>query len=158
MKKVKYLYILLLASLLASCDPYFWMGMMAGMMGMPAYNTYSTYPSYSPTYVPTYTPTVDWNSVPMSTTYYNYSEGVSTSSSTNTTSTSSSSSSSSSSRTCTKLSVSDIAHCNGTGICAKCNGKGKYYDNSFGLSNWVDPCVTCGGSGKCPSCHGTGKR
>lgn len=68
------------------------------------------------------------------------------------------SSSSSSSRTCRKLSVSDEAHCNGTGVCPKCNGKKRYYDNSFGLDNWVDPCVVCNGSGKCPSCHGTGKR
>lgn len=68
------------------------------------------------------------------------------------------SSGSSSSRTCTKISVSDIAHCNGSGVCSKCNGKGQYYDTSYGYSRWVDPCITCGGSGKCPSCGGTGRR
>lgn len=68
------------------------------------------------------------------------------------------SSSGSSSRTCLRLSVSDYAHCNGTGVCVKCNGKKKYYDTSFGNSHWVDPCVVCSGTGKCPGCHGTGRR
>ncbi len=69
-----------------------------------------------------------------------------------------SSSNSSSSRKCLMQSATDIAHCNGTGICSKCNGKKKYFDSSLGLSHWVDPCVICNGTGKCPSCGGTGKR
>lgn len=62
------------------------------------------------------------------------------------------------SRTCRKISASDIAHCNGNGLCSKCNGKGRYYDTSLGSSRWVDPCDNCKGSGKCPGCHGTGRR
>lgn len=80
------------------------------------------------------------------------SEGKSTTSSSGTGY--SSSSSSSSLRSCTKVSVTDIAHCNGTGKCSKCNGEGKYYDTSYGISRWVNPCIICDGSGKCPSCHG----
>lgn len=71
---------------------------------------------------------------------------------------SSSMSSSSMEKRCKKLSVSDIAHCNGSGVCQKCNGKGKYYDTALGNNNWVDPCVICKGSGKCPSCNGKGYR
>lgn len=69
---------------------------------------------------------------------------------------SSSSSRSSSSHLCRKSSASDITHCNGNGICSKCNGKGKYYDTPFGNGHWVDPCIICNGNGKCPSCKGTG--
>lgn len=65
-------------------------------------------------------------------------------------------SSTSSSRRCTKLNVSDLAHCNGDGKCARCNGKGRYYDTSFGNGRWVNPCIHCKGNGKCPTCHGTG--
>lgn len=60
----------------------------------------------------------------------------------------------SSSRKCMKLSATDNAHCNGYGICSKCNGNKKYFENG----RWVDPCVVCAGSGVCPSCHGTGER
>lgn len=67
------------------------------------------------------------------------------------------SSSRASSRICRKSSASDNAHCNGNGVCSKCNGKGKYYDTSFGNSRWVDPCIVCNGSGKCPSCKGSGR-
>ena len=67
-------------------------------------------------------------------------------------------SSSSSSRVCRKLSATDLAHCNGNGKCPKCNGSKKYFDISYGVSKWVDPCGICNGSGKCPSCHGTGSR
>ena len=70
---------------------------------------------------------------------------------------SNSSSASRTSKTCSRTSASDIAHCGGSGVCSKCNGKGKYYDTSFGNARWVDPCVTCRGSGKCPTCRGTGK-
>ena len=62
--------------------------------------------------------------------------------------------STSSSRRCSKLTATDIAHCNGYGVCSKCNGNKKYFENG----RWVDPCVTCGGSGLCPSCHGEGER
>ena len=67
---------------------------------------------------------------------------------------SSSAGSTSSSRKCMKLTVTDNAHCNGNGLCSKCNGNKKYFENG----RWIDPCVICGGSGMCPSCHGTGER
>lgn len=69
-----------------------------------------------------------------------------------------SSGSTASRRRCTKMSATDIAHCNGSGTCQKCNGKGRYYDTSFGNGRWVTPCTICGGNGKCPSCRGTGYR
>lgn len=65
-------------------------------------------------------------------------------------------SSSSSSRKCMKLSASDNAHCNGTGKCSRCNGQGKYFDTSYGISRWVSPCGACGGSGRCSTCGGDG--
>lgn len=67
---------------------------------------------------------------------------------------SSSAGSTSSSRKCMKLTATDNAHCNGNGLCSKCNGNKKYFENG----RWIDPCVICGGSGMCPSCHGTGER
>ena len=67
---------------------------------------------------------------------------------------SSSTGATSSSRKCMKLTATDNAHCNGNGLCSKCNGNKKYFENG----RWVDPCVICGGSGMCPSCHGTGER
>lgn len=60
----------------------------------------------------------------------------------------------SSSRKCIKLFATDNAHCNGNGICSKCNGNKKYFENG----RWVAPCIICGGSGLCPSCHGVGER
>lgn len=60
----------------------------------------------------------------------------------------------SSSRKCTKLSAIDDAHCNGNGVCSKCNGNKKYFENG----RLIDPCVVCGGSGICPSCHGKSER
>jgi len=70
----------------------------------------------------------------------------------------SSSSSSSTQRRCAKLTATDLAHCNGTGVCQLCNGKGRYFDTSFGNSRWVDPCSQCGGKGKCVTCGGKGYR
>lgn len=67
---------------------------------------------------------------------------------------SSSTGTTSSSRKCMKLTATDNAHCNGNGLCSKCNGNKKYFENG----RWIDPCVICGGSGMCPSCHGTGER
>lgn len=64
----------------------------------------------------------------------------------------------SSTKKCTKLTATDDAHCNGSGICSKCNGKKKYFDNTFGNNLWIDPCPVCKGSGKCPSCQGKGYR
>lgn len=69
-----------------------------------------------------------------------------------------SSSSGSSSKVCQKLSATDNAHCNGSGVCSTCNGKKYYYDSTFGNRHLVDPCVTCNGTGRCPSCNGTGRR
>lgn len=66
--------------------------------------------------------------------------------------------SSSSKKKCIKISATDNAHCNGTGVCSKCNGKKKYYDTSLGIPKWVDPCVVCRGTGKCPGCQGKGYR
>lgn len=71
-----------------------------------------------------------------------YSSGSSSSSS------SSSSGSSSSERFC-RL-------CVGSGKCRTCNGKGRYYDTSFGVSKWID-CPNCS-DGRCTSCGGSGKR
>lgn len=71
-------------------------------------------------------------------------------------SSSSSNVSSSSGKRCKKLSSSDMAHCEGTGVCQRCNGNKRYYTTSFGNGRWVDPCTICGGSGKCPSCNGKG--
>lgn len=65
---------------------------------------------------------------------------------------------SSSSHLCRKTNVSDMAHCNGTGVCQRCNGNKRYYDTSLGSGRWVDPCSVCGGTGKCPSCNGRGSR
>lgn len=59
-------------------------------------------------------------------------------------------------KTCLKLSATDNAHCNGMRVCSRCNGEKAYWDNSFGINHYVDPCVTCGGTGKCPGCNGTG--
>lgn len=69
-----------------------------------------------------------------------------------------SNSTSSSSKRCKKISVTDMAHCEGSGICQRCNGDKRYWDDSFGVGHWVDPCTTCRGTGECPSCHGTGHR
>ena len=66
-----------------------------------------------------------------------------------------SSSTGSSRKKCMKISASDNAHCNGTGVCSRCNGKGRYYDTSFGNASWRH-CSSCGGTGKCPSCNGSG--
>lgn len=87
----------------------------------------------------------------------NMKNGESTYSS-NSSSNGSSGNSSATSRTCKKLSVSDLAHCGGSGVCQRCNGQKRYWDNSFGNGHWVDPCIICGGTGKCPSCNGTGHR
>lgn len=69
---------------------------------------------------------------------------------------SSSNTTTSTGKSCLKLSATDYAHCNGSKVCSKCNGHKAYWDNSFGIRHFVDPCVVCGGSGKCPSCGGSG--
>lgn len=58
---------------------------------------------------------------------------------------------------CTKLYPSDNAHCNGSGICAQCNGKGWYRGSMYGDDN-IYECFACGKTGKCPSCGGTGRK
>lgn len=114
--KKKYISAFVLLLSLTSCDPYFWMGMMAGMMSMPTYNTYNTYPSYTPTYVPTYTPTTDWSTMPIST-------GTSVGTSTSPSSSSSSSSS---------------------GTCRLCNGTGKQIKETYVGGSVPDKwCSTC---------------
>ena len=105
--------------------------------------------------------------------YYNYMQGLygnsndSNSSSASSSSTVDSSTSTASTNTssasrsgkkCLKWYATDHVHCNGTGICSRCNGKKAYWDYSFGLETYVDPCGTCHGTGKCPSCNGTGER
>lgn len=57
---------------------------------------------------------------------------------------------------CTMSHVHDYMHCNGTGRCQRCNGRGRYTDSMFGQTVTHDPCNYCHGTGKCPSCHGTG--
>lgn len=69
-----------------------------------------------------------------------------------------SSTSTSTNTRCKKLGASDMAHCEGTGVCQRCNGKKRYYTTELGIARWVDPCTTCGGTGKCPGCNGTGHK
>ena len=131
----KYISVFVLLLSLTSCDPYFWMGVMAGMTGMPAYSGYNSYTAY-PTYAPSYTPTYDWSSTPIAT-----GAGVGTS-------TSSSSSSSSSS----------------SGTCRLCNGTGKQIKETYVGGSVPDKwCSTCskkvyGGHShvRCTLCGGSG--
>ena len=51
---------------------------------------------------------------------------------------------------CKKISATDIAHCNDSGICQVCNGR-KYKQDMLG--NTI-PCKVCYHTGKCPSCQG----
>lgn len=85
------------------------------------------------------------------------------SSGTSSTSRASSSRSSSSSRSgsssrehCIMTSVHDYMHCNGSGRCQRCNGKGHYTDSMFGQNVVHNPCNYCNGTGKCRGCGGTG--
>lgn len=51
---------------------------------------------------------------------------------------------------CKKLSATDKAHCNDTGVCQNCNGRKVTLDM---LGNTVE-CKVCYGKGICPSCQG----
>ena len=51
---------------------------------------------------------------------------------------------------CKKLSATDMAHCNDTGVCQNCNGRKVTLDM---LGNTVE-CKVCYGKGVCPSCNG----
>ncbi len=51
---------------------------------------------------------------------------------------------------CKKLSATDKAHCNDTGVCQNCNGN-KFTQDVLG--NKIE-CKVCYGKGVCPSCHG----
>ena len=51
---------------------------------------------------------------------------------------------------CKKLSTTDKAHCNDTGVCQNCNGRKVALDM---LGNTVE-CKLCYGKGICPSCQG----
>lgn len=51
---------------------------------------------------------------------------------------------------CKKLSATDKAHCNDTGMCQNCNGNKVTQDV---LGNTIE-CKVCYGKGVCPSCHG----
>ena len=51
---------------------------------------------------------------------------------------------------CKKLSATDKAHCNDTGVCQNCNGNKVTQDV---LGNTIE-CKVCYGKGVCPSCHG----
>ena len=51
--------------------------------------------------------------------------------------------------------------CNGTGICAGCNGRrGDWRDTGYytgsNTKTWIN-CGSCNGTGRCPICHGTGR-
>ncbi|MBR1714346.1 MAG: zinc finger-like domain-containing protein [Treponema sp.] len=78
------------------------------------------------------------------------------------TSSSSGGSSATSSNTTVKVEVHCVP-CHGSGKCAKCNGKGKYYsDGHYGpkasqLDRYVK-CDRCHGGGKCSYCNGTGRK
>lgn len=63
---------------------------------------------------------------------------------------SSSASASSGGYKCKKLSATDKAHCNDTGICQNCNGNKVTLDM---LGNTIE-CKVCYGKGVCPSCQG----
>lgn len=54
---------------------------------------------------------------------------------------------------CRKTSSADIAHCDGSGVCAACAGAKRHYTMSQGVWRFVD-CTNCGGTGKCPGCKG----
>ena len=51
---------------------------------------------------------------------------------------------------CKKLSATDKAHCNDTGVCQNCNGSKVTLDM---LGNTIE-CKVCYGKGVCPSCQG----
>ena len=51
---------------------------------------------------------------------------------------------------CKKLSATDKAHCNDTGVCQNCNGNKVTLDM---LGNTIE-CKVCYGKGVCPSCQG----
>ena len=51
---------------------------------------------------------------------------------------------------CKKISATDKAHCNDTGVCQVCNGR-KVTQDMYG--NTID-CTVCYRTGKCPSCQG----
>lgn len=63
---------------------------------------------------------------------------------------SSSTSSTSGGYKCKKLSATDKAHCNDTGVCQNCNGSKVTLDM---LGNTIE-CKVCYGKGVCPSCQG----
>lgn len=63
---------------------------------------------------------------------------------------SSSASSTSGGYKCKKLSATDKAHCNDTGVCQNCNGNKVTLDM---LGNTIE-CKVCYGKGVCPSCQG----
>ena len=63
---------------------------------------------------------------------------------------SSSASASSGGYKCKKLSATDKAHCNDTGLCQNCNGNKVTHDM---LGNTIE-CKVCYGKGVCPSCNG----
>lgn len=139
-KYIRICFVSCCALLLASCGS-FGEALLTGLSSMGSYTEYSGIGRYGNmgVYVP-------------ATAYSESSGNVSS------TSSQSGNATSSSSRVCRKSSATDLAHCNGNGKCSKCNGAGKYYDTSYGVPKWVDPCVICRGSGKCPSCNGTGRR
>lgn len=52
---------------------------------------------------------------------------------------------------CRKSSPTDVSHCNGSGVCAACDGAKRRYAISQGEARLVD-CDNCGGTGQCPGC------
>lgn len=52
---------------------------------------------------------------------------------------------------CRKSSPTDVSHCNGSGVCAACDGAKRRYVISQGEARLVD-CDNCGGTGLCPGC------
>lgn len=57
---------------------------------------------------------------------------------------------------CRKTSPADVAHCDGSGVCAACGGNKRNYVMSQDGGRFVD-CRNCGGTGKCPGCKGTAR-
>ena len=57
---------------------------------------------------------------------------------------------------CSKTSPADVAHCDGSGVCAACGGNKRNYVMSQDGGRFVD-CRNCGGTGKCPGCKGAAR-
>lgn len=128
MKKIKVLLLLLVCGTFSSCNPNFWLEVLAATlvdMSSAPTSSYSTSSSYTPTYT---------------------GSTISTSTSTST------SSSKSYQKTAHPRKCTSCAHV-GNGKCKLCGGSGKYNTISDPVYR---TCPHCNGTGKCQVCNGTG--